>query len=377
MADDPTIRRIVLSDVHFGTPESSINDDRLRGALIGYMASRAPWEEIVLAGDLLDVNLSTLTLAIEGGRMEGSNVPLSGFRKFLEELDAAMRRQSPDKGLEELARRWIYLPGNHDYKIWDMLSSKVVCEDVIASGQPMGSVPTPLMSHKWAGDEAFLAGLFRPYGVADRVVIAYPNHEISFGGGRDMLVVAHGHYLDPKQTGFNNLSDHLPAGAAAPVADDARRHIFIETAQYQTAANAVSFTKFWRELANAAVGPDSLGNKVRKLFSRIAGWLLKLFSPIEATRGRQLSPNLLANIECYLERFCGYARPPRWFVFGHTHRQESGRTDRLGVEVYNAGSCYLDRGMPITFAEIATGAGDAPVVSLMCVDRNARVTAAR
>ncbi len=368
-------RRLVLSDVHFGTPESAMNDVRLRAALNEYMASRAPWEEIVFSGDLLDINLSTLTLAIEGGRMEGPDAPLFGFRKFLEELDRAMRRRSRGAGLEELARRWIYLPGNHDYKIWDMLSSKVACEDVLASGQPMGSVPTPLMSHKWAGDEAFVAGIFRPYGVADRVVVAYPNHEVSFGAGRETLVVAHGHYLDPTQTGFNNLSDHLPAGAAAPAIEYARRHVFIETAQYQTAANAVSFTRFWRDLANAVVGPDSPGNKVKKLLGGIAGWLLKLFSPIEGMRGNRLSPSLLANIECYLERFCGYAKPPRWFVFGHTHRQDGGRTERLGVEVYNAGSFYVDRGMPITFAEIATGPDDTPTVSLMCVDRDARVTA--
>ncbi|HBO69120.1 MAG TPA: hypothetical protein DD658_02835 [Deltaproteobacteria bacterium] len=373
MADDTFIRYLVLSDVHFGTPESSINDARFHGALTYYMASRAPWEEIVFAGDLLDVNLSTLTRAIEGGTWEGLSSPLFGFRQFLQELDTQMRRQSPEKGLKDLAKKWIYLPGNHDYKIWDMLATKVVCEDVLASGKQMGSVPVPLMSYKWSGDESFFAGIFRPYGAQDQVVVEYPNHEIFFGQEKEKMVLTHGHYLDAKQTRFNDLSDHFRDSTTPEDIKMALRRIFIETAQYQTVANAVSFTKSTRGLVNVLVGPDALSNKIKKLFNQIGGRFLRMFFSSEGTKGKQLSSEQLLNIEYYLERFCGYAKPPRWFIFGHTHRQDRGKTNRLGVEVYNAGSCYPDRGMPVTFVEIETGLEGKPDVQLMCVNRSANV----
>lgn len=61
MLEQANNRYLVLSDMHFGTLESSVNDARFREAMIDYMVSRAPWEEIVFNGDLLDVNLSTLT----------------------------------------------------------------------------------------------------------------------------------------------------------------------------------------------------------------------------------------------------------------------------------------------------------------------------
>lgn len=373
MPGNQMIRYLVLSDVHFGTPESSINDARFHSALTDYIASRAPWEEIVFTGDLLDVNLSTLTRAIEGGIWEDLSAPLFGFRQFVQELDTRMRRETSDKGLKDLAKKWIYLPGNHDYKIWDMLSTKVVCEDVLATGKQMGSVPTPLLTRKWIGDESFFAGIFRPYDTQNQVIVEYPNHEILFVQEQEKMVLTHGHYLDAKQTRFNDLSEHFHNITTPEETKKTLRRIFIETAQYQTVANAVSFTKNTRGLVNVLVGPDALGNKIKKLFNQIGGRLLTVFFPTESTKGKQLSSEQLLNIEYYLERFCGYEKPPRWFVFGHTHRQDSGKTNRLGVEVYNAGSCCLDRKMPMTFLEIEAGIGGKPDVYLMCVSHEGNV----
>jgi UDP-2,3-diacylglucosamine pyrophosphatase LpxH len=359
--------------MHFGTPESSINDVRFNATLIQYMASRAPWEEIVLTGDLLDVNLSSLTRAIEGIAGEGQGKPLFGFRKFVEALDTRMKQEDASKGLKDLARKWVYVPGNHDYKIWDMLSTKVVCENVLTSGEKLGSVPTPLMKYKWTGTESFIAGIFRPYGVQDQVVVEYPNHEILFGQEQEMMVLTHGQYLDSKQTGFNNLSDHFRDPTSLEDIKKAKRRIFIEAAQYQTVANAVSFTIFWRSLVNVIVGPDAVGNKIKKIYNQFGVWLLKVIFPSEGMKGKQISSKQLLNIECYLEKFCGYDKPPRWFVFGHTHHQDEGKTSRLGVNVYNAGSCYIDRDMPITFIEVETDAGGKPMIQLMCVDQNGAV----
>jgi integrative and conjugative element protein (TIGR02256 family) len=366
-------RYLVLSDMHFGTPESSVNDSRFCEALIDYMVSRAPWEEIVFNGDLLDVNLSTLTRAIEGGTWPDLNVPLFGFRQFVKELDTRMRSQASGKGLKDLTKKWIYVPGNHDYKIWDMLSSKVICEDVLASGKQMGSVPTPLMMDKWTGDESFFAGIFRPYYAQGQVVVEYPNHEILFGQEREKMVLTHGHYLDAKQTRFNDLSDHFCNSKTPQEIRNVRRRIFIETAQYQTVANAVSFTMGMRGLVNVIVGPDALGNKIKKVYNQIGSRLLSLFFPSEGRKGKRLSPKQLLNMEYYLEQFCQDVKLPRWFIFGHTHRQDRKTVGGIDVEVYNAGSCYIDRGMPITFVEVETDADGMPIIQLMCVDQSGKV----
>ena len=366
-------RYLVLSDMHFGTPESSANAARFRDPLTDYMVSRVPWEEIVFTGDLLDVNLSTLTRAIEGGIWEGLDVSLFGFRQFIQELDTRIRRQTPDKGLKDLTKKWIYVPGNHDYKIWDMISSKVVCEDVLASGKQMGLVPTPLMIGKWTGDESFFAGIFRPYCAQGQVVVEYPNHEILFGKESEKMVLTHGHYLDAKQTRFNDLSDHFRNSKTPEEIRKVRRRIFIETAQYQTVANAVSFTMGTRGLVNVIVGPDAFGNKVKKLYNQIGSRLLSLFFRSEDRKGKRLSPKQLLNIEYYLEQFCQDVKLPRWFIFGHTHHQGRKPVGGLRMDVYNAGSCYIDRGMPITFIEVETDAGGMPIIQLMCVDQNGKV----
>jgi predicted phosphodiesterase len=301
------------------------------------------------------------------------DVPLVGFRQFVKELDIRMRSQASGKGLNDLTKKWVYVPGNHDYKIWDMLSSKVICEDVLASGKQMGSVPTPLMIGKWTGDESFFAGIFRPYCAQGQVVVEYPNHEILFGKEREKMVLTHGHYLDAKQTRFNDLSDHFRNAKTPEEIRKVRRMIFIETAQYQAVANAVSFTMGMRGLMNVIFGPDAFGNKIKKLYNQIGSRLLSLFFSGESRKGKRLSPKQLLNMEYYLKQFCQDVKLPRWFIFGHTHHQGKETIGRVGMEAYNAGSCYIDRGMPITFIEVETDAGEMPIIQLMCVDQNRKV----
>lgn len=359
-------RYLVLSDMHFGTPESSVNEPRTLDALVGHMVARAPWEEIVLTGDLLDVNLSTLTRAIEGGPNA-----LFGFRDFVERLDAKMK-ESGKAGLADLAGRWVYVPGNHDYKIWDLLSAKVACDDVLARGDPMGTVRTPLTSHRWDGDQSFFAGIFRRAGVQDRVTVSYPNHEVAFGGGKTMLFT-HGHYLDPSQTRGHDLTANLRGVTDRKQVDAIVRRIFIEAAQYQAIATAVSFTKSTIRIVDDLFGPDGFANKVHKIVARVGGWILRhLTRKKAALRGQELSKAQLSNIDYYVDEFCRCSPRPSWFVFGHTHRQGQGRSARHEIEVFNVGSCYPDGDKQITFLEVEAGAG-VPTVQLMCVDGKATV----
>lgn len=123
------------------------------------------------------------------------------------------------------------MPGNHDYKVWDMLSAKVVCDDVIARGGRMGSVPTPLQTYAWQGVQSFFSSVFLRAGVQAAVTVSYPNHEVSLGE-RGSLLLTHGHYLDASQTRGNDLAANLRGVTDPAKVKEIARRIFIETAEY-------------------------------------------------------------------------------------------------------------------------------------------------
>lgn len=358
-------RYLVITDMHFGTPESAVNDAPCRGALIGHLVAAGPWDEVVLAGDILDANLSTFQRSIEGDAAG----TLCGLRRFLAELHAAAR---PKNGLPGIAKRWIYVPGNHDYKVWDILASRVAFEDPIAAGEVFGEkVKLPLQRYAWRGAEAFLSGLWKgaDFDASASVTVEYPDHRIAFGTSD--LVVTHGHYLDASQTRFNDLSECLPPGISPGDAAEVVRRIVIETAQYQTVASAMSFRRDTKNLVDALFGPAGLGNRLHKLLSSVGAWLASLSFRPEGKRGAALSPGLLRNVDAYLEHFSpprGPVRPVRWLVFGHTHAQGGPRSTLRGVEVWNAGSCYPDDGKAITFAQVEAEAAG-PRVELKGIAR--------
>jgi hypothetical protein len=276
--------------------------------------------------------------------------------------------KDPSKGIPGIADSWVYIPGNHDYKIWDMLATRVVCEDVLRDGYPMGFIPTPLKQYTWYGLESFFAGIFKPFGAHDQVIVKYPNHDVIFG--EDIAVFTHGHYLDPSQTWWNDLHREISSTNSPEERTKCIRRIFIETAQYQTAANAVSFTKRTRGLINELVGPEGFINKLHKTFVNLGSWIIKLMFIIDKTIGKNISMNQLINIETYVTSFCGYPKIPRWFIFGHTHHQDVARTPKLGIEVYNVGSFYMDRGMPMTFLKIEFRENKSPSFKLMCINNS-------
>ncbi len=361
MNDSAPAKYLVLSDVHFGTKESSINRKAVSDGVTEYLLSHGPYKEIIFTGDLLDVNLSTFTKSIEGGR------GLFGFRSFLEGLDK-------DRSIGELAGQWIYLPGNHDYKIWDMLSTQVVCVDVLAAGERMGSVESPHEEDAWANGASFISGIF-PEPARPKVTVKYPDHEVK--GPSWTMLFTHGHYLDEKQTLFNRLEDKFEKAKDEKAILGARKKIFIETAQYQTVANAVSFTRTTRDLVDDLVGPGNIASRIRKLIPAVGFNLVKLLFPLEEMKGKKIYRERLRAIEAYIKYFRGYDSPPDYFIFGHTHVQHASNTRLLptdsriykdrDIKVYNAGAFYERAGKPATFIEIEVGAdGEVKVRPMYC-----------
>lgn len=344
---------LVLSDMHFGTRESSVNNPDYLNPLIDHIASNAPWKEIVLTGDLIDLNLATFTLSIEGD--EG----LTGFRKFLSLLHE-------NKG--HISDNWVYTPGNHDYKLWDMLSAKYSCMDVLAAGNPMKTVPTPLMKAQWDGAESFFSGIFSEFGWQGRVKVSYPNHTIRFGGGNQFMLLTHGHYLDKSQTRFVDIEEHFK-GLTGDELIKARRSFFIWAAQYQTLANAVSYTHGTRTFIGSIFGPEGLTEKIEQLKE----WILSKLYSVTGRRGEVISSETLEKIAVYLQYFCDYRTEdfPAWFVFGHTHRQDF--REGKGLKVFNAGSCYPEDGKMITFIQIETDEKGLPLLELRHINKTGKV----
>jgi len=355
------MRYLVLSDMHFGEKDSSAGKRPLLEALAAYLKGLGP-TTVVFSGDTLDLNLSTFTRSIEG---EGEQV---GFREFLALL-ARVRVEVP---------RWVYLPGNHDYRIWDVLATQQVCLDVLAAGESLRDVPHPLRAGRWGG-KAFLAGVF-PVAWRDNLIIEYPEHVVSTPAGE--LVITHGHYFDPKQTLKNTLEELITEEGLEPAA--AVRQLFIETAAYQTLAGCASFTPWTRKWVNRLVGPGSWAAELGALARRAAAWFGAerkdlLVSPL---RGEQIDAGQLSAAEFYLKYFAGHAAAPRYLVYGHTHRQDHASTGSLpaeeriypeAIEVYNAGGFYPEGGTVASFLSIDIPRAGDPVFTPLYMDAEGRV----
>ena len=62
MGGERTSRYLVLSDLHFGTGRSSVNDESVVQALVCFIAQHRPWTEVVFTGDLLDLDAAAVLL---------------------------------------------------------------------------------------------------------------------------------------------------------------------------------------------------------------------------------------------------------------------------------------------------------------------------
>ncbi len=308
-------KRLILSDLHFGDPDCSLYSRAVASGLRDLLRSLGSAEELILAGDVLDGNISSLTMAIEGGKAtrgsEGWPKQI-GFRGWLEHLFA-----------DDLFRvnRIVYIPGNHDYIIWNILSTNRAFVEPLSEGV----VPTnlPLMEAEFA--QPFISGI-APVKLRNIFSVIYPDYSFDLAGRT--VMVTHGHYLDEKQTLFKDL-EKLIEEEHGNVAK-AVRGFFIRTAQYQAAASAVSFVK----------GTRSTVDTIHKKISSI----LDIFGSI---RNDPIDDEMLSAIEMYLYYF--RKKNPDVFIFGHTHEADRKNLSDLkrdkgksllkkDVEVWNDGA---------------------------------------
>jgi len=351
---------LVLSDLHFGTNQTSMNNQAVVKGLEEYIENNGPWESVIFSGDLLDLNLSIFKYSIEGRK---KNEPaICGFRDFITGLYKHVVKPASKLSVAN----WVYIPGNHDYAIWNMLSTKEMCMDVLARGESLK--PGPKMEGKWKGNEAFISGIF-PQEVREKVSIEYPDYVIPFGNNNGKIIVTHGHYLDFKQTFFNNL-DKLTKEEEIK---EKVRSIFIETAQYQTLAQAVSYTPGKRTIFDHLFGP----NNPLAILEYVAHNIFN--APL---RGKPIDEDLLRAIEIYLGRFRNYAPLPDYFIFGHTHSPGKASTGKIkkgrlydtkDINIFNAGSFFPGNGIAGSFVTIETTDDNEPVIEIWSIDKNGNI----
>jgi UDP-2,3-diacylglucosamine pyrophosphatase LpxH len=337
--------RVILSDLHFGDPACTLSRRGVCRGLRDFLRGLGPVRELVLAGDILDANVSSLTRAIEGS--SGAAWPRHmGLRRWL-----AYTLEGGGFNPQAI----VYVPGNHDHVVWNLLATQQAFIEPLARGERLAG--DPLMEATFT--RPFLQGI-APRSHASRLVVRYPDHEFEIGPRR--YLVTHGHYLDRAQSLFANLEDLVEEEG-----DEARaaRRFFIMTAQYQAVANAVSYMR----------GSRSLVDRVHKNVSRILDLAGKL-------RGRAIDAGMVAAMEMYI-RYFRRTRVPDTFVFGHTHRAaralstdfDAPRRHRVvdrPFEIVNAGSFVgQGSGHPAGTLVVISGRGGA---ELHAVDEDGDVT---
>ena len=310
-------KRIIFSDLHFGDQSCSLRRQLVTLGLREFLRGLGQVDELIFAGDILDANISSLTRAIEGVKGSGSWPRQIGFRKWLAFIFEKAKFS---------VKRIVYIPGNHDYIIWNILSTERAFVQPISQGQ----VPTELPLMEGSFPDAFIKGV-APRALRKNFTVFYPDYE--FNLSKKKVLVTHGHYLDEKQTLFKNL-DELIKKEGGNIGKAVRK-FFIGAAQYQAVANAVSYMKSSREFVD----------KAHKTLN-------KLFNVFGKLRNKPIDKVMLQAIELYLRYF--RKKSPDIFVFGHTHRAAKAYTDAFRrksdkpliskvIEVWNDGSFIEDR----------------------------------
>lgn len=312
-------KKLIFSDMHFGDPQCSLRREPVTKGLREFLRGLSPVDELILAGDILDANISSLTTAIEGVKGSGTWPKQIGFRQWLAFMFA-------DAGFN--VNRIVYLPGNHDYIIWNILST----DQAFVQPVSQGKIPTGLPMMSGVFPTAFIRGV-APKEWRDRFVVVYPDYEFTLSGRQ--ILVTHGHYLDDKQTLFKELDELIRKEGG----DEAKaiRKFFIGTAEYQAVANAISYLKESRTL-------------VEKVYKALDGFL-SMFGKL---RNQPIDDEMLTAIDMYLRYFA--KKRPDVFIFGHTHEAGRAFTKASGkgsmmVEVWNDGGFleYVDQNLAGTF----------------------------
>ena len=216
---------LVLSDLHFGDTRCSLHSMRTAHALVERLKEYQPLEEIILLGDILDLQLATWSQAIEGRILDAPAKRAVGFRYFLNFL------------LQETAAKQItYIPGNHDYKIFDYHSIDRHLLLPLRNGKKLSG----RVSYYRKFPFSFLQGLVQSSQAQMRVI--YPHHVLRIRNFR--LLLTHGHYFDPSQSFYKQIAKAFSKRDENTDVQALRKEFFRRSSAYQSIVSGLSIQ--WR-----------------------------------------------------------------------------------------------------------------------------------
>ena len=362
-------RYLILSDLHMGIKESTINNSLVANALIQYIHEYGPWKAVVFNGDLLDLNMSSFQMAVEGGILD--KVQIMGFRRFMTEF-------TQFGSYIQKVRNWIYIPGNHDYLIWTLLTNKMIYLDKLSSGEKLNVKRSSLKEGIWKKGSAFISGVF-PEKIRKKVVVQYPDYVIKKNGGG--IVVTHGHYLDRKQTLFKRLKELVME------MDDQKSAIekmYVETDRFQTLTNALTYSSDLQKYLNYLLRTGRIAKSFGKTISKyiLTGKKQNGFA-VSPLRGERINTGQLRAAEFYLKFFRNYKEPPNHFIYGHTHRQGMSSTGKIPIQkrlyphkafkVYNTGAFISKSNIAASFIRIDAPADGKLTIAPVRIDKKGQL----
>ena len=350
--------KIVCSDMHFGDRDCSLYSEKISRSLWRFWAELGKIDELILAGDILDANLSTLTRAIEGKKSRAAWPRQIGLKGWLDQM-----LKTGNLAIDRI----VYIPGNHDYVIFDYLAIEKAFLSPLSKGEDILK-GLPIIRDVF--ENPFIRGV-APKSIRDRFIVYYPDYGFTMNSRN--ILITHGHYLDNKQTLFKSLKKRIAETGGNE--RKAMRDFFIATAQYQTIARAASYMRSTRELIEGFYKP----------LDRFFGVMEKTIDYISKLRNCPIDGRMLLAIEMYVKYFReAQTSVPDIFIFGHTHEagraftrdrryQKTFRPVKKNITVYNTGSFLKKSEIVGSFLVIDDSQEHAKLTKIYDIDAKGRI----
>ena len=326
---------IVFSDSHVGDRHCSLRKPEAQERFINDLRQYSEIEELILLGDIFEINLAPLNKALDGthGHFEPKKERddnYSGMRSFLKKLDRLK------------INKIVYLPGNHDFRFLQLLNSMDHDQEPIRKDKRIE--PKPLFRVRYPS--SFLNGLF-PESLQDRFAVEYPEHLITTATGQK-IVLTHGHHLDKTQTLYQHIEDAFK-DAPRDLSCLNERILEFESRinAYQGIAYSQSKNYELRELVDKAY---AWYQKPAKLWTKLGTWWTQRSHHKSGLRRKPISPKMMMRLEIFL-RFISEHKDAAAFVFGHTHDPDLKWNSKGTLLVANCGSFLVEWKRPRGFGD--------------------------
>jgi hypothetical protein len=418
-----SIRAFVLSDLHFGEPNSVLTTRAGAPAGDELVGSRPVGSRLLGSGvmDALVAGMRALsdrgerrpTLVLNGDVLE---LALGPAHVALDVFDQFVARLFPADGAPVVDDRVVLLPGNHDHDLWrvsrDEIEARAVERADPAAPVPPADPVTPIFG-AFGDDPVPLEWLTRvvrhrhPAHPGLEIVVASPNAAIP-GEGR-VLALHHGHFTESTYVAMTRVA-HAVFGARvdelAPAdleRDNGAWIDFLWSSLGREGFVGASLRRAY-DLLNTDTGRALLASRLavaaegkgawplQRVRRAVAGVLalraLDRMKEDELRASAPDEPEAAAGVIAYLDgplarslddAYAGTGAPTPTelvFLYGHTHKPYAARTTTTrfpaGVRVYNTGGWVIDVAAP----RPSTGGGllvvgdDLDVALVHCFDQS-------